>query len=711
MARPFHLRFFLTASLQMSLTDAAAHLGTLATLLNHEADNLKAMAVTLKAQEEDGGPDYRDAMEELAAVQAVGVGTSMLKMAGDTLSSRVGAEGALRGGRTGSLTSQSVELQAQQSEPSIEMTPYVQTRPPLGRMDRGLDPEEKRLQSLLEMRTQAGTGVRALAFPAWGGIRRACKSICWPVFLPRGVWRCVPWLQSMAAACRSCGCKTKASLLLLIIIRRELSCCAASEDETLAESYDRSDKCADAQTGSSCREARSQRHWPHTQPLKEAHLHEAVRPVPKGWSKAKASILQQEMQELELLSELYQQRLSMLEELQKGLRMGLGRHLPSSNTSDKPGPTALQHHRQAFLHEENSALEIATIASKGVGVRALAPVESGCCLLAESPVAVLQLQKSKTELLACQQCLCPLSTAMSAVVCQCGEQFCSKTCYEMAKQQGHERLCPALLGSQEASAMESLIHLLRDLPNVGEAFRLAVKLLARAITDLQLLELSAGLAGAPWWETAGISDHLIQEARDVTQVAFTLLQTVLTDLPAEFTADDLGFLVGQLRMNAVEVLVPVEDQLLASDLCGAAAVEGLALYFVASAVNHSCHPNCALQSCFASPGLRGWAVLQALRPIDEGEEVTIAYLAALLKTDRRHVSACSNSDSSPKSTTAAAKPEQEGTTKDKGEEPRSPAAAGEEKTTAPAETEGKEGMTKDKGENNDASRDRGQGVR
>ena len=47
---------------------------------------------------------------------------------------------------------------------------------------------------------------------------------------------------------------------------------------------------------------------------------------------------------------------------------------------------------------------------------------------------------------------------------------------------------------------------------------------------------------------------------------------------------------------------------------------------------------------------------------------------------------------------AAAEPEQDGTTKDKGEEPRSPAAAGEEKTTAPAETEGKEGMTKDKGE-------------
>ncbi|CAE6971413.1 Smyd3 [Symbiodinium sp. CCMP2592] len=588
MARQFHLCFFLTAALQILLTDAAAHLGTLATLLNHEADNLKAMAVTLKAQEEDGGPDYRDEMEELAAVQAVGVGTSMLKMA-------LGSEQKRLGGRTGSLAEsngpsrfnlkvltccRSLTSAQQASEASIEMTPYVLL---------GADG-------------------------------------------------------------------------------------AASEDETLAESYDRSGKCADAQTGSSCREARSQRHWPHTQPLKEAHLHEAVRPVPKGWSKAKASILQQEMQELELLSEFEAQSWvsyglwlrtiarSVADLAQASIaleRMFDLSHL-AGKTSGKPGPTALQspgcerenfseskaagiiakrtglsaYHRQFSL----SLSLLYTISRaprswcEAAGVEALAAVESGCCLLAESPVAVLQLQNSKTELPACQQCLCPLSTTMCAVVCQCGDQFCSTACYEMAKQQGHERLCPALLGSQEASAMESLIHLLRDLPNVGEAFRLAVKLLARAITDLQLLELSSGLAGAPWWETAGISDHLIQEARDVTQVAFTLLQAVLTDLPAEFTADDLGFLVGRLRMrlvlnwNAVEVLVPVEDQLLAPDLCGAAAVEGLALYFVASAVNHSCHPNCALQSCFASPGLRGWAVLQALRPIDEGEEVTIAYL-------------------------------------------------------------------------------------
>mmetsp|Transcript_95230 Transcript_95230/g.226775 ORF Transcript_95230/g.226775 Transcript_95230/m.226775 type:complete len:158 (-) Transcript_95230:48-521(-) len=156
MARQFHLRFFLTASFQISLADAAAHLGTLATLLNHEADNLKAMAVTLKAQEEDSGPEYRDEMEELAAIQAAGMGTSMLKMAGDALSSRVG-EGSLRG-RTGSLA-ESVEWQAQQaSEPSTEMKTYMQTRPPVGQIESGLDPEEKRLQSLLEMRTQAATG-------------------------------------------------------------------------------------------------------------------------------------------------------------------------------------------------------------------------------------------------------------------------------------------------------------------------------------------------------------------------------------------------------------------------------------------------------------------------------------------------------------------------------------------------------------------------
>ena len=73
-----------------------------------------------------------------------------------------------------------------------------------------------------------------------------------------------------------------------------------------------------------------------------------------------------------------------------------------------------------------------------------------------------------------------------------------------------------------------------------------------------------------------------------------------------------------------------------------------------------------------------------------------------IKARRKRRSAPAASQATParraQQQAAAAEPEQDGTTKDKGEEPRSPAAAGEEKTTAPAETEGKEGMTKDKGE-------------
>ena len=100
------------------------------------------------------------------------------------------------------------------------------------------------------------------------------------------------------------------------------------------------------------------------------------------------------------------------------------------------------------------------------------------------------------------------------------------------------------------AALESLNALFRDLPNVGEAFRLVLKLFARAIrSDRRLLELSAGLAGAMWWETAGLGDEFMQEAQDVTQTAFSLIQSLFgTGLPAEFSADDLALLVGRIRM-------------------------------------------------------------------------------------------------------------------------------------------------------------------
>ncbi|CAE8622522.1 unnamed protein product [Polarella glacialis] len=83
-------------------------------------------------------------------------------------------------------------------------------------------------------------------------------------------------------------------------------------------------------------------------------------------------------------------------------------------------------------------------------------------------------------------------------------------------------------------------------------------------------------------------------------------------------------LVGQVRMNAVEAIVPPAE----ADAQGEQLqpAEGLALHLVASTVNHACEPNCALQSGLALAEIRGWAVLQALRPLAEGEEVSIEYV-------------------------------------------------------------------------------------
>merc|ERR1712007_244309 len=89
----------------------------------------------------------------------------------------------------------------------------------------------------------------------------------------------------------------------------------------------------------------------------------------------------------------------------------------------------------------------------------------------------------------------------------------------------------------------------------------------------------------------------------------------------------LAYLVGQIRMNAVEVVVPPAEAapLENSGEAGPPAV-GIALHLVASAANHACDPNCSLQSGLPMPELRGWAVLQSVRPLRNGEELTIAYV-------------------------------------------------------------------------------------
>lgn len=272
---------------------------------------------------------------------------------------------------------------------------------------------------------------------------------------------------------------------------------------------------------------------------------------------------------------------------------------------------------------------------------------------------MVQTRESRDCTRACAFCLCPLSSIegldlplpSAPLSCRCGEPYCSEACLLAAWASEHAPLCPAVLGEGPAEAVASLWHLLRGLPNIGEAFEAAVRLLALAVRDLPEVEedsLSsarspltqtgerfwdalAGLAAAPWWETLGLKQggSQVREAQELTSQVLRLLQMILPDRPPlrDLGRDELARVVGQVRMNAIEVVVqPAEAE--AGVIDGPPLPEpviGISMHLVASAANHACVPSCTVQGSL--PGLNGWAVLQAVRPLAEGEEATISYTA------------------------------------------------------------------------------------
>jgi len=107
---------------------------------------------------------------------------------------------------------------------------------------------------------------------------------------------------------------------------------------------------------------------------------------------------------------------------------------------------------------------------------------------------------------------------------------------------GHPFLCG------ETSAAQQLDELLRELGNVGEAFRLSAKVLAKSAVDASIYPLVHGLVGAPWWQTvAGFEGPLAQEAEGITGTVLELLETLLP-LPHGFDVQQLAMLVGRVRM-------------------------------------------------------------------------------------------------------------------------------------------------------------------
>ena len=54
-------------------------------------------------------------------------------------------------------------------------------------------------------------------------------------------------------------------------------------------------------------------------------------------------------------------------------------------------------------------------------------------------------------------------------------------------------------------------------------------------------------------------------------------------------------------------------------------------------LNHSCDPNCCLQSGLPLPEVRGWAILQAIKELKKGDEVIDSCVHNSYVVDSKHV--------------------------------------------------------------------------
>merc|ERR1712203_138688 len=121
-------------------------------------------------------------------------------------------------------------------------------------------------------------------------------------------------------------------------------------------------------------------------------------------------------------------------------------------------------------------------------------------------------------MIACSYCLYPLSNCSTATRCDCGGQYCSEACQRSAANSYHGRLCSVGMSSSSLESLHALYALLDELPSVGEAFEIAVRILAAAtcsdmhaptecedatpVAGMAFWNRVKGLAGAPWWDTA-----------------------------------------------------------------------------------------------------------------------------------------------------------------------------------------------------------------
>mmetsp|Transcript_4470 Transcript_4470/g.28487 ORF Transcript_4470/g.28487 Transcript_4470/m.28487 type:complete len:477 (-) Transcript_4470:337-1767(-) len=249
-------------------------------------------------------------------------------------------------------------------------------------------------------------------------------------------------------------------------------------------------------------------------------------------------------------------------------------------------------------------------------------------------------------------------------------QYCSQQCAQEAWEGYHSILCV----SQVANPSK-MIEFYAHADETNDIFNLAALVVAKTVLAATKYakegasdEEAVGRAWEPfsmgwkalWWESVGLPDDVpISEEEDfrnqlqkLAEDSLEMLRHALEEpavrFPALFTLELWGNIIGMFELNNLDVSIPspVEDYFLfideleeperskamqitqpmldALDKAYDEPCSGSAFYAVHSCLNHSCDPNTA--ALLPENDGEAQAIIQCLKPIAKGEELTISYI-------------------------------------------------------------------------------------
>ncbi|KAJ1563039.1 hypothetical protein HK405_003686 [Cladochytrium tenue] len=279
------------------------------------------------------------------------------------------------------------------------------------------------------------------------------------------------------------------------------------------------------------------------------------------------------------------------------------------------------------------AATLAVSRDSGRHLRAAVPLPRGAPVLAEVAAAYAVLRDHLDS--RCARCLGPIpsSSAASTECCPgCIRQtfYCSAAC-RRADARRHTPQCQALRQLTGIAASHEVDYTL---------LRLVVDVLARGAMHHDCGDGVVGLEKEEWPTPTPVEcvDDLLAHQRGADPAWIAAVDAAVRDLhsslpparrPTSTTPDSLLALACRINTNAHGIADPT-----AVGPAASASTVAVGLFPCVALLNHSCAPNCAYVPDAAAARL----VVRAIRDVQEGEELTVAYVSLLMSREDRRAS-------------------------------------------------------------------------